>query len=88
MAVVDGSTATVTTTVNLETPPQAIAIDPKSNRIYIANQRTASVTVIDGNTNLPAATVKVGTIPYALDVDGPLLYVANFSSNDVTVVGK
>ena len=72
------------------TPPQAIAIDSGSNRIYVANQRTVSLTVIDGKTNLPVGTVKVGTIPYALEVDGSahLLYVANFSSNDVTVVGK
>jgi YVTN family beta-propeller protein len=76
--------------VSLGTPPQAIAIDPRSDRIYIANQRTASLTVIDGKTNVPAATVKVGAIPYALEVDASahLLYVANFSSNDVTVVGK
>jgi hypothetical protein len=34
--------------------------------------------------------MKVGTIPYALEVDGSahLFYVANFSSNDITVVGK
>ena len=54
----------------------------------MANQRTASVTVIDGKTNLPVTKVDVGTIPYAIGIDAPahLVYVANFSSNNVTVI--
>jgi DNA-binding beta-propeller fold protein YncE len=46
------------------------------------------VTVIDGKTNRPAVKVEAGTIPFAFGVDGPahLIYVANFSSNNVTVM--
>ena len=57
---------TVSKTVHLGTHPQAIAVDAQSDRIYVANQRTASVTVIDGKTNLPVTKVDVGTIPYAI----------------------
>ncbi len=49
-----------------------------------------SVTVFDGKTNLPVTKVDVGTIPYAIGIDLPahLVYVANFSSNNVTVMGR
>ncbi len=48
------------------------------------------MTVIDAKTSLPVAKVDVGTIPYAIGIDAPahLVYVANFSSNNVTVVGR
>jgi DNA-binding beta-propeller fold protein YncE len=48
------------------------------------------VTVVDSKTNLPIAKVDAGTIPYAMGVDAPahVVYVANFSSNNVTVVGR
>jgi DNA-binding beta-propeller fold protein YncE len=46
------------------------------------------VTVIDGKTNRPVSKVEVGTIPYAIGLDAParLVYVANYSSNNVTVI--
>jgi DNA-binding beta-propeller fold protein YncE len=46
------------------------------------------VTVFDGKTNLPVNKVDVGAIPYAVGLDAPaqLVYVANYSSNNVTVV--
>ena len=69
MAVIDGATGTVTKTVPLATHPSAIAVNPKTNQIYVANQRTASVLVLDGKTNAIIATVKAGTIPYAMAVD-------------------
>ena len=51
---------------------------------------TGSVTVIDGKTNLPVSKVQVGTIPYAIGLDAParLAYVTNYTSNDLTVVGR
>ena len=50
MAVIDGATGTLTRTVPLATHPSAIAVNPKTNQIYIANQNAASVTVFDGRT--------------------------------------
>ena len=76
----------MTDTIRLGTHPQAIAIDEQSDRIYVANQRTASVTVFDGKTNIPVTTVDVGTIPYAIGLDAHVVYVANYSSNNVTVI--
>jgi YVTN family beta-propeller protein len=78
----------LTGTIHLGTHPQAIAVDEQGDRVYVANQRTGSVTVIDGKTNSPVTTVKVGAIPYAIGLDAAahLVYVANYSSNNVTVI--
>jgi YVTN family beta-propeller protein len=86
--VIDETTDSVSKTVSLGTHPQALAIDERSDQIYVGNQRTASVTVIDGKTNLPVVKVDVGAIPYAFGIDpgAHMVYVANFSSNNVTVI--
>lgn len=39
----------VTATVNAETYPEAIAVNPATNKIYVANHNSGNVTVIDGN---------------------------------------
>jgi DNA-binding beta-propeller fold protein YncE len=44
--------------------------------------------VIEGKTNLPVVKVDVGAIPYAFGIDpaAHVVYVANFNSNNVTVI--
>ncbi len=68
--------------------PDAIAIDEAANRIYVANYVGDSVTVLDGVTLRPVATVAAGHHPQALAVDGRRhrVFVANTHSNDVTVI--
>jgi DNA-binding beta-propeller fold protein YncE len=46
------------------------------------------VLVVDGKTNAIITTVKAGSIPYAMAVDAAAnqVYVANFSSDDTTVI--
>jgi YVTN family beta-propeller protein len=63
-------------------------VNPKTNQIYIANQKTASVLVLDGETNTTVATLKAGAIPYAMAVDTAAnqVYVANFSGDNATVI--
>lgn len=58
------------------------------NRIYIANQGSNNVSVIDGNTNTVTATIPVGTQPSGIAVN-PLtrrIYVANLADNNVSVI--
>ena len=57
--VIDGATNT-TATVAAGTTPYAVAINPTTNKIYVANQGSANVTVIDGVTNTVSATVAAG----------------------------
>ena len=68
--------------------PDAVAIDEAANRIYVANYVGDSVTVIDGATMKPVATVAAGHHPQALAVDGKRhrIFVANTHSNNVTVI--
>ena len=52
----------VTTTVAAGDGPHAVAVNPVTNKLYVANSDGASVTVIDGATN-DTATVAVGWEP-------------------------
>ena len=78
---------TATTTVGVGTGPEAVAINPITNKIYVANYGSNNVSVIDGATNT-TTKVGAGTEPDAIAVN-PLtntIYVANFGSASVTVI--
>ena len=77
---------TVTATVPAGTNPFAVAVNPVTNKTYIANRFSANVTVIDGATNT-TATVPTGITPNAVAVNPVTnkIYVATFSST-VTVI--
>lgn len=49
--------------------PQGIAVNPGTNRIYVANYDSDNVSVIDGATNTTVATVSVGDAATAAEVD-------------------
>jgi YVTN family beta-propeller protein len=82
-----GSAQTLITTVTVGTYPAAIAVNPTTNKIYVVNQNSNNLTVIDGatrNTN----TVLTGNVPYAVAVNAVTnkIYVANWASASITVV--
>ncbi len=54
------------TRVAVDATPVAIAVNEATNLIYVANAGTANVSVIDGETNVVTASVKVGARPYAI----------------------
>ena len=79
---------TVTATVAAGTNPQAVAVNPVTNKIYVANGGN-SVTVIDGATNATTTvTDPNASSPYAVAVNPVTnqIYVANNGSNNVTVI--
>src|SRR5438105_1903115 len=78
---------TVTATVGAGTQPQSVAVNPVTNKIYVANYTSNNVTVIDGVTN-STTTVSAGAQPYSVAVNPVTnrIYVANESSNNVTVI--
>src|SRR5882757_8604094 len=78
---------TVTATVTSGTQPFAIGINPVTNKVYVSNVSSNSVTVIDGATTT-TATVAAGKNPLAIAVNPVTnkVYVANYSSNNVTVI--
>src|SRR6266576_237907 len=79
-----GRAQSVTATVNTGSVPAAVAVNPGTNRIYVAS---GPITVIDGATNV-ATAVNGGGFPVAVAVNPVTnkIYVANRLSNNVTVI--
>ena len=78
---------TAVATVGAGSGPNSVAVNPVTNKIYVANAGSANVTVIDGATN-STATVSAGTTPISVAVN-PLtnkIYIANQGSANVTVI--
>src|SRR4051812_11033836 len=78
---------TVTGGVAAGSLPISIAVNPMTNKIYVANENSNNVTVIDGATNA-TTTVGAGKAPVALAVNPVTnkIYVANQTGNSVTVI--
>lgn len=68
--------------------PCAVAVNPRSNTVYVANYADRSVTILDAGTGRTTATIAVGEHPQAVAVDAQrnLAYVANTFSNTVTII--
>ena len=61
---------------------------PGTHTVYVANESDNTVSVIDGSTRTVAATVPVGTDPYAVAVDSGTgtVYVTDWSDGAVSVI--
>jgi YVTN family beta-propeller protein len=72
--------------------PSGMAVNPVKAEVYVVNSGDAngngSVSVIDGDRNMVAATIPVHRQPYFISVDalGRRAYVANSGSNTVSVL--
>ena len=68
--------------------PWCVAITPDNAKVYVTNQGSGTVSVIDAATRTVVKTIEVGTEPFgcALKPDGSRLFVANFSSESVFVI--
>ena len=74
----------------------AVVVDPVTNLIYVTDggaavnnsQGAPYVTVIDGSNDSVIANVQVGTAPRGIAVNtvNHLIYVTNYSSNNVSVI--
>lgn len=78
----------VVATVPTGTNPAALAVNPSTNRIYVANYNSGNVTVIDGATHAKT-NVPVGFRPGSLAVNqaNNKIYAADWGgANNVTVI--
>lgn len=68
--------------------PCAIAINTRTNNIYVVNYADQTVTVIDGKENRILATLAVGNHPQAIAVDEAAnkAFVANTLDDSITVI--
>jgi len=68
VTVIDGATNAVAT-VPAGAGSRAVAVNPATNRVYVANTWSDSISVIDGATNNPIATISVDGSPRGVAVD-------------------
>ncbi|HWY59046.1 MAG TPA: YncE family protein [Terriglobales bacterium] len=68
--------------------PIYLAVDQKTNRVYVSNQGDDTVSVIDGATNTVIGTVKVGHDPNGVAVNPRTntIYVANLTSGSLSII--
>src|SRR5947209_4338776 len=67
--------------------PSAIAINPVTNKVYVANDLSNDVTVLDGATGT-TTTIAVGTGPQHIAVNPTTnkIYVSNVRASSVSVI--
>ena len=78
---------TLLTTIATGSQPAALAINPRTNKLYVVNQNSNNVTVIDEVSGSTVA-VPVGGFPVAVAVNPSTnkIYVVNQKSSSVTVI--
>jgi uncharacterized protein len=79
---------TFSSQVGVGQQPVAIAVNETTNKAYVANHGSSSVTVIDGETRKSVATVKTGSSPEGIAVNPVTnrVYTANPGDGSVTVI--
>ena len=86
MTVIDSRAGRVLATVPAGASPYGIAVTPDGTRVVVSNQHAAKISVIDADTLAVTATVTVGPYPEGVAILGGFAYVANWFSDDVSVV--
>ena len=85
---VAGDANTKVAEIEVGDEPRTVAITPDKRFAYVANQGSATVSVIDLTANQKTQDIPVGVEPYgvALTPNGTRAYVANSASNTVSVI--
>jgi YVTN family beta-propeller protein len=68
LASLSAEAESVATTIEAGAYPKAVAVNPVTNRIYVANMNSQNVTVIDGASKM-TTTLAAGTAPWAVAVN-------------------
>src|ERR671918_884204 len=74
--------------IDVNTFPIGIAVNPSTNKVYVVNEYSNSVSVIDTDTDTVKSTINLGNFPYGIDIN-PLnnrIYITNRGSNTVSVL--
>jgi len=81
VTVIDGATNSTLTITNSQAKfPRAVALNSVTNKIYLANNLSQNVTVIDGASNSITTVPTTGIYPYDIAVDSATnkIYVTSF----------
>jgi YVTN family beta-propeller protein len=74
--------------VAVDSYPIGVAVNPVTKNVYVTNEFSNTVSVINGVTERVADTITVGSFPYGVAVNpfNDRIYVTNRGSNTVTVI--
>jgi len=80
IGVINGATNTLSATIPLSTELSGVAVDPVANRIYVNNEFTNQVEIVNGQTGQMIGAVSVGESPFlsAIDIFRGVLYAGDF----------
>ncbi|GEM_PF-2648953 len=78
----------IKTSVAVGDSPISVAVNPETNKIYVSNLRSDTVSIVDGSKNILITNLSVGTSPQGIDVNPKtnLVYVVNQLSNSVSII--
>jgi YVTN family beta-propeller protein len=78
------------TTVTVGNNPWGVVVNPYTNRVYVTNSGSGTVTVLNGSSFSTISTISLGpgSTPEGIDIDtsSSKAYVANPASNTVSVI--
>ena len=82
------STLAVIKVIGVGDTPLSVAVDSVDDTVYVANQASDTVTVINGRTAAVTTTVGVGESPsgVAVNQDDDTVYVTNLDDSSVSVI--
>ena len=91
LTVIDTAALKAVATVPAGAMPYGVAVSPDGARVLVTNQGAGTVTVLEAETLAITATIGVGRYPEGIvappgDAAGPRAYVANWFSDDVSVI--
>jgi YVTN family beta-propeller protein len=84
----DASTGRVVATIQVGKAPMGLAIPRGTNKLYVGNEGSNSVTVISVPRREVITTINVGSRPHHMhaSADGSRVYVAEFGTNKIGVI--
>ena len=81
------TTDTIIANVSVGKDPCGVAISPDGTKVYVTNEESKNVSVIDSSTyNVINVSVEMYPLGIAITPDGTKLYVANYYSQSVSVI--
>lgn len=88
LVTIDGATNTVLTSTLVVTGGGGLAVNPETNRLFVASNLDNTVSMFDGETNSLIQAIPVGQTPDALAVNPNTqrVYVANSQDGTVSVI--
>ncbi len=89
VTVVDGTTQQFLANIQVDHGQADVAVNPVTDKAFVANTDTDDVSVVDTATNAVVATVPVGDFPEGVvaDPDRNLAYVADVNSGAISIIG-